>query len=141
MLRSLTRLGVAASQRHVLLVDGMLALVLLAATTSAGHSWTVPSRHEFDLPGIVLSAAVMLPLAFRRRYPLVAFATIAIVERPRTTAYAAVLFAALRFAGGLVPPGSPVLACCSRRCWPPAWPGRSARASGVCRCATGGWPS
>ena len=138
MLRSLTRLGVAASQRHVLLVDGLLALVLLAATASAGHSWTVPNRHEFDLPGIVLSAAVMLPLTFRRRYPLivfgvssgtyvwylaagyatsldfygplVAFATIAIVERPRTTTYAAVLFAALMFAGGLVTPGSPVLA-------------------------------
>jgi signal transduction histidine kinase len=134
----LTRLGVAASQRHVLLVDGLLALALLAATASAGHSWTVPNRHEFDLPGIVLSAAVMLPLAFRRRYPLivfgvssstyvwylaagyptsldfygplVAFATIAIVERPRTTTYAAVLLSALMFAGGLVTPGSPVLA-------------------------------
>jgi hypothetical protein len=134
----MTRLGVAASQRHVLLVDGLLALGLLAATASAGHSWTVPNRHEFDLPGIVLSAAVMLPLAFRRRYPLivfgvssstyvwylaagyatsldfygplVAFATIAIVERPRTTTYAAVLFSALMFAGGLVTPGSPVLA-------------------------------
>jgi signal transduction histidine kinase len=122
----------------VLLVDGLLALALLAATASVGHSWTVPSKHEFDLPGIVLSAAVMLPLTFRRRYPLivfavssatygwylaagyatsldfsgplVAFATIAIVERTRTAAYAAFLFASLLFAGELVTPGSPVLA-------------------------------
>ena len=138
MLRTLARLGIAASQRHVLLVDGLLALALLAATASAGHSWTVPSRHDFDLPGIVLSAAVMLPLTFRRRYPLlvfgvscatyawylaagyatsldfygplVAFATIAIVERTRTTAYAALLFASLMLAGGLLTPGSPALA-------------------------------
>ncbi|MBR7830528.1 hypothetical protein KDK95_29775 [Actinospica sp. MGRD01-02] len=138
MLRSLTPIYPVAARRRVLLVDGLLALALLTATTTAGHFWTVPHRHDYDLSGIVLSAAVMLPLTFRRRYPLIvfgvsgttyalylalgyataldfygpliAFATVAIIERARTTAYAAVLFAALLLAGGLVMPGSPVLA-------------------------------
>jgi signal transduction histidine kinase len=133
----LTRLGTAAARLPVLLVDGLLALALLAATTSVGHSWTVPNRHEFDLRGILLSAAVLLPLTFRRRYPLtvfgvssatytwylavgyattidfygplLAFATISMVARTRTTAYACLLVAALMFAGGLTTPGSPVL--------------------------------
>jgi len=137
VLRSLTRLGAAAARLPVLLVDGLLALALLAATTSAGHSWTVPNKHEFDLRGILLSAAVLLPLTFRRRHPLavlgvssatyawylavgyvttldfygplLAFATISMVSRTRVTAYACLLVSGLMFAGGLTTPSSPVL--------------------------------
>ena len=137
MLKSLTRLGAAAARLPVLLVDGLLALALLAATTSAGHSWTVPNRHEFDLRGIVLSAAVLLPLTFRRRNPLLvlgvssvtyalylavgyattldfygpllAFATVSMFSRTRVTAYTCVLVSGLMFVGGLTTPGSPVL--------------------------------
>ena len=137
MLRSFRRLGAAAARLPVLLVDGLLALGLLAATTSAGHSWTVPNRHEFDLRGIVLSAAVMLPLTFRRRHPLavfgvssttyalylafgyattldffgplLAFATVSMFARTRVTAYACVLMSGLMFVGGLTTPGSPAL--------------------------------
>jgi signal transduction histidine kinase len=137
VLKSLTRLGAAAARLPALLVDGLLALALLAATTSAGHSWTVPNRHEFDLRGIVLSAAVLLPLTFRRRHPLtvfgfssatyalylafgyattldfygplLAFATVSMYSRSRVTAYSCVLVAGLMFAGGLTTPGSPVL--------------------------------
>jgi signal transduction histidine kinase len=137
VLRSLARLGTAAARLPVLLVDGLLALALLAATTSVGHDWTVPNRHEFDLRGILLSAAVLLPLTFRRRYPLtvfgfssatyawylavgyattldfygplLAFATISMVARTRTSAYACLLVAGLMFAGGLTTPNSPVL--------------------------------
>ena len=137
MLTSLTRLGTAAARLPVVLVDGLLALALLAATTSAGHSWTVPNRHEFDLRGIVLSAAVLLPLTFRRRHPLtvfgvssatyalylafgyattldfygplLAFATVSMFSRTRVTAYSCVLVAGLMFVGGLTAPGSPVI--------------------------------
>ena len=137
VLKSLTHLGAAAARLPVLLVDGLLALALLAATTSAGHSWTVPNRHEFDLRGIVLSAAVLLPLTFRRLHPLtvfgfssatyavylafgyattldfygplLAFATVSMYSRTRVTAYSCLLVAGLMFAGGLTTPGSPVL--------------------------------
>jgi len=137
VLKSLTRLGTAAARLPVVLVDGLLALALLAATTSAGHSWTVPNRHEFDLRGIVLSAAVLLPLTFRRRRPLtvlgassatyalylafgyattldfygplLAFATVSMFSRTRVTAYTCVLVAGLMFVGGLTTPGSPVI--------------------------------
>ena len=137
MLKSFRRLGAAAARLPVPLVDGLLALGLLAATTSAGHSWTVPNRHEFDLRGIVLSAAVMLPLTFRRRHPLavfgvssatyalylafgyattldffgplLAFATVSMFARTRVTAYACVLMSGLMFVGGLTTPGSPAL--------------------------------
>jgi signal transduction histidine kinase len=137
VLTSFRRLGAAAARLPVLLVDGLIALGLLAATTSAGHSWTVPNRHEFDLRGIVLSAAVMLPLTFRRRHPLavfgfssatyalylafgyattldfygplVAFATVSLSARARVTAYTCLLVSGLMFVGGLTTPGSPVL--------------------------------
>jgi signal transduction histidine kinase len=137
VLKSLTRLGTAAARLPAALVDGLLALALLAATTSAGHSWTVPNRHEFDLRGIVLSAAVLLPLTFRRRHPLavfgassatyalylafgyattldfygplLAFATVSMFSRARVTAYSCVLVSGLMFVGGLTTPGSPVL--------------------------------
>jgi signal transduction histidine kinase len=137
VLKSLRRLGAAAARLPVPLVDGLLALGLLAATTSAGHSWTVPNRHEFDLRGIVLSAAVLLPLTFRRRHPLavfgvssvtyalylafgyattldfygplLAFATVSMFSRTRVTAYTCVLMSGLMFVGGLTTPGSPVL--------------------------------
>ena len=137
MLKSLARLGAAAARLPVPLVDGLLALALLAATTSAGHSWTVPNRHEFDLRGIVLSAAVLLPLTFRRRHPLavfgvssvtyalylavgyattldfygplLAFATVSMFSRTRVTANTCLLMCGLMFVGGLTTPGSPVL--------------------------------
>jgi signal transduction histidine kinase len=137
VLKSLRRLGAAAARLPVLLVDGLIALGLLAATTSAGHSWTVPNRHEFDLRGIVLSAAVLLPLTFRRRHPLavfgfssatyalylafgyattldfygplLAFATISMSARARVAAYSCLLVSGLMFVGGLTTPGSPVL--------------------------------
>ena len=137
MLKSLTRWGAAAARLPVLLVDTVLALGLLVGTIAAGHSWTVPERRPFDLTGLLLSAAVLLPLALRRRRPLpvlalscaayagylggryvtsldfygplIAFATVAMYHRTRTTAYACVPVAVLMFVSGMTAPGSPLL--------------------------------
>jgi signal transduction histidine kinase len=133
----LTRLVAAARRIPAPVVDGVLALGLLAGTASAGHSWAVPGRHGFDLRGLVLSAGVLLPLTLRRARPLsvlvvtgtmyalylacgyvssldfygplLAFATVAMLHRTRVVAYAWAPVAALMFASGMTTPGAPLL--------------------------------
>lgn len=129
----------AARRLPAPLVDGLLALGLLAGTAASGHtSWSVAGRHDLDLRGLALSAGVMLPLALRRirplavlvatcvmyalylvagymtsmNYygPLLAFATVAMLHRTRVAAYAWLPVAALMFGGSMTSPGGPLLA-------------------------------
>jgi signal transduction histidine kinase len=137
VLRSLTRWRAAAARLPVVLVDGVIAAALFGGTVAAGQSWTGPGRHQFDLRGVLLSAAVLLPLAFRRRWPLpvlaltcltyvaylsgryvtsldfygplLAFATVAMRHRTITTAYTCVPVAVLMFANGIRAPGAPLV--------------------------------
>ena len=137
VIRSLTRLAAAARRIPAPIVDGLLALGLLAGTAAAGQSSAMPGRHGFDLRGLALSVGVLLPLALRRRRPLavlavtctmyvlylacgyvtsldfygplLAYATVAMLHRTRVVAYAWAPVAALMFASGMTSPGAPLL--------------------------------
>ena len=141
-------MAAAARRIPAPIVDGLLALGLLAGTAAVEHSWAVPGRHGLDLRGLALSAGVLLPLTLRRRHPLavlgitcpmyalylacgyvtsldfygplVAYATVAMLHRTRVVAYAWAPVAALMFASGMTTPGAPLLGSIAQAVLAPA---------------------